>query len=131
MGYDSHANIIGIGDIYLWTNVGLHINIEECAICARHAHEFAIYIFFDVTSYESNFSNGGWKHTNGSRVFAREKICYTFYKTHINVYNKVVNTPEVYSSPYLWHKQLAHVSEKGLQSLVKKISHCSRQRYNT
>ena len=53
-------------------------------------------------------------------MFARGKICCTLYKTQVELCKDVVNAAQEDSSPNLWHRQLAHMSEKGLQILAKK-----------
>ena len=51
-------------------------------------------------------------------VFARGKICCTLYKTQVKVCNEAVNATEGDSSLDLWHKRLAHMSKKGLTSIL-------------
>ena len=53
-------------------------------------------------------------------MFARGKICCTLYKTQVKLCKDVVSAAQVDSLPNLWHRQLAHMSEKGLQILEKK-----------
>lgn len=52
-------------------------------------------------------------------VFARGKICCTFYKTQEKVCGDVVNATEDDFSPNLWHKRLDHMHVKGLHILAK------------
>jgi hypothetical protein len=53
-------------------------------------------------------------------VLARGKICCTLYKTQVKLYRDMVNVAQDDSTPDLWHKRLAHMSEKGLKILAKK-----------
>ena len=53
-------------------------------------------------------------------MFARGKICCTLYKTQVKLCKDVFNAAQEDSSPNLWHRRLAHMSEKGLRILAKK-----------
>ena len=53
-------------------------------------------------------------------MFARGKICCTLYKTQVKLCKDVVSAAQDDSSPNLWHRWLAHISEKWLQILAKK-----------
>ena len=53
-------------------------------------------------------------------MFARGKICCTLYKTQVKLCKDVVSATQEDSSPNLWHRRLAHMSEKGLHILTKK-----------
>ena len=53
-------------------------------------------------------------------MFAKGKICCTLYKTQVKLCKDVVSAAQEDSSPNLWHRSLAHMSEKWLQILVKK-----------
>ena len=70
--------------------------------------------------YGNSFRDGKWRLSKGSLVFARGKICCTLYKTQVKLCKDVVSATQEDSSPNLWHRWLAHMSEKGLQILAKK-----------
>ena len=53
-------------------------------------------------------------------MFVRGKICCTLYKIQVKLCKNVVNAAQEDSSPNLWYKWLAHMSEKGLRILAKK-----------
>ena len=53
-------------------------------------------------------------------MFARGKICCTLYNTQVKLCKDVVSAAQDDSSPNLWHRWLAHISEKWLQILAKK-----------
>jgi hypothetical protein len=53
-------------------------------------------------------------------VFIIGKICCTLYKTQVKLCRDVVNAAQDDFTPDLWHRRLAHMSEKGLQILAKK-----------
>ena len=55
-------------------------------------------------------------------MFAKGKICCTLYKTQVKLCRDVVNATQDDSTLDLWHRRLAHMSEKGLQILAKKKS---------
>ena len=74
----------------------------------------------DKESYESYLGNGKWKLFKGLLVFARGKICCTLYKIQVKLCRDMVNAAQDDSTPDLWDKRLAHMSEKGLQILAKK-----------
>ena len=54
-------------------------------------------------------------------MLAGGKICCTLYKTQAKVCKDVVSATQEDFAPNLWHKRLAHMSEKGLQILAKKF----------
>ena len=76
----------------------------------------------DKEGYESHLGNGKWKLFKGSLVFARWKICCTLYKTQVKLCRDVVNAAQDDSTPDLWHRQLAHMSEKGFRFWQKSLS---------
>ena len=53
-------------------------------------------------------------------MIARGKICCTLHKTQVKLCKDVVSAAQEDSSPNLWHRRLAHMSEKWLQILAKK-----------
>ena len=52
-------------------------------------------------------------------MVARGILCCSLYKTQENVCGGQLNAVDDDTSPDLWHKRLAHISEKGLQLLAK------------
>ena len=70
--------------------------------------------------YDNHFGNEKWKLTKRSLVVAKGELCCTLYKTHVKVCSSGLNTVEDESSLDLWHRRLAHMSEKGLHILAKK-----------
>ena len=74
----------------------------------------------DKEGYGNYFCDGKWRLSKGSLVFARGKICCILYKTQVKLCKDVVSAAQEDSSPNLWHRRLAHMSEKGLQILAKK-----------
>uniref|UniRef100_A0A2N9HS85 Integrase catalytic domain-containing protein n=1 Tax=Fagus sylvatica TaxID=28930 RepID=A0A2N9HS85_FAGSY len=120
MGNKSYADIVGIGDICVETNTGYTLKLKDVRhIPDMHLNLISISVL-DKEGYESHLGNGKWKLFKGSLVFARGKICCTLYKTQVKLCRDVVNATQDDSTPDLWHRRLAHMSEKGLQILAKK-----------
>lgn len=75
--------------------------------------------WLDDEGFSTSFGNGGWKTSKGALVMARgPKIgsLYTLRETTKNLFLVVVAKEG--NSIDLWHKQLGHVSKKGLKILV-------------
>uniref|UniRef100_A0A2N9HLW0 Integrase catalytic domain-containing protein n=1 Tax=Fagus sylvatica TaxID=28930 RepID=A0A2N9HLW0_FAGSY len=120
MGNKSYADIVRISDICVETNTGYTLKLKD----VRHIPDMRLNLIsvsvLDKEGYESHLGNGKWKLFKGSLVFARGKICCTLYKTQVKLCRDVVNAAQDDSTPDLWHRRLAHMSEKGLQILAKK-----------
>uniref|UniRef100_A0A2N9FFW3 Integrase catalytic domain-containing protein n=1 Tax=Fagus sylvatica TaxID=28930 RepID=A0A2N9FFW3_FAGSY len=120
MGNKSYADIVGIGDICVETNTGYTLKLKDVRhIPDMHLNLISVSVL-DKEGYESHLGNGKWKLFKGSLVFARGKICCTVYKTQVMLCRDVVNAAQDDFTPDLWHKWLAHMSEKELQILAKK-----------
>ena len=74
----------------------------------------------DKEGYGNYFGDGKWRLSKESLVLAREKIFGTLYNTQVKVCKDVVSATQEDSTPNLWHRRLAHISEKGLPILAKK-----------
>ena len=68
----------------------------------------------DKEGYGNYFGDGKLRLFKGSLVLAGGKICCTLYKTQAKVCKDVVSATQEDFAPNLWHKRLAHMSEKGL-----------------
>ena len=66
------------------------------------------------------FGNGQWKLTRGSLIVARRKRCPKLYMTQPKVSSGIFNAVENVDMIDLWHKRLAHMTEKGMNMLSKK-----------
>ena len=73
----------------------------------------------DKDGYSHFINSGNWNLTKGSLVVAQGKLCYSLYKTQEKVCGGQLKVVDDDTSPDFWHKQLAHMSEKGLQLLAK------------
>ena len=122
MGNKSVSQIVGIGDIYIQTSM-------ECTLTwkyVQHIPDLHLNLIFvhmlDRDGYNHFISCGNWKLTKGSLVVVRGKLCCSLYKTQGKVRGGQLNAVEDDTSPDLWHKRLAHISEKGLQLLASSPS---------
>ena len=115
IGNNIYANIVGIGDICVETNTGYTLELKNM----RHVLDMCLNMIFthilNKEGYGNYVGDGKWRLFKGSLVLAGWKICYTLYKTQIKVCKDVVSATWEDSTPKLWHRQLAHMSEKGLQ----------------
>ena len=73
----------------------------------------------DNDGYNHFITSGNWKLTKGSLVVARGRLCCSLYKAQEKVCGGQLNAVDDDTSLDLWHKRLAHMSEKGLQLLAK------------
>ena len=53
-------------------------------------------------------------------MVSRGAVYSTLYKTQVKLIKDGLNAVENVALPDLWHKRLAHLSEKGLQILSRK-----------
>mgnify|MGYP003740606461 FL=1 len=120
MGNTSYSKIVGIGDVCVRTSLGCTLTLTD----VRHVPDLRLNLIsgvaLDKMGYENYFGNGKWKLTKGSLIVARGELCSTLFKTRVKVCSEGLNAVEDDSSPNLWHKRLAHMSEKGLKILAKK-----------
>ena len=119
MGNDGFSKIVGIGDVCLETNTNCRIILRD----VRHVPDIRLNLIsagkLDDEGYSNYFGEGKWKLTKGSLIAARGKKYRTLYVMQAKLSNEEVNAIEDDNSE-LWHKRLGHMSEKGLQILVKK-----------
>ncbi|KAK9138868.1 hypothetical protein Sjap_009462 [Stephania japonica] len=120
MGNNSFADIVGIGDVFVQTNMGCTVILKV----VRHVPDLRLNLIsthaLDLDGYYNIFGGKEWKLTKGSIVVARGKLSYTLYKTQLKTVRGDLNAIEDDFSPDLWHRRLGHLSEKGLQVLAKK-----------
>ena len=81
LGNDGTSIIVGIGDIYLETNVGCKFVLKN----VRHIHDLHLNLIsvkkLDAEGYDNHFNNRCSKLIKGSLVVARGKKWCTLYKT--------------------------------------------------
>ena len=68
----------------------------------------------DKEGYGNYSGDGKWRLSKGSLVLIGGKNCCTLYKTQVKVCKDVVSATQEESTPNLWYRPLAHMSEKGL-----------------
>ena len=65
MGNSSYSKIVGIGDVYIETNVGSTMMLKD----VRHVQDLRINVFstlaIDQAGYCNYLANGRWKLTKG------------------------------------------------------------------
>ena len=119
MGNKSISQITRIGDIYTQTNMRCTSTLKDM----RHIPDLCLNVIYvhelDKDGYNHFINSGNWKLTNGSLVVARGRLCCSLYKIQEKVCGGQLNVVDDDTSPDLWHKRLAHMSEKGLQLLAK------------
>ncbi|RDX92790.1 hypothetical protein CR513_25027, partial [Mucuna pruriens] len=88
----------------------------------KHAPDVRFNLIFvhmlDDGGYDNHFGHGKWKLTKGNLVVARREKFSKMYWTKALVAKDSVNDMDTEAS--LLHRRLSHISEKGLNSLVKK-----------
>jgi len=113
MANNSIADIVGIGDVCVQTNTGFTLTLKD----VRHVPDLCLNLIFvhalDLAEFQNNFVDGKWKLTKGSLMVARGAVYSTLYKTQVKLINGGLNAVENVALPDLWHKRLAHLSEKG------------------
>ena len=70
MGNTTNSNIVGIGDIFIQTNVGYRLKLQD----VRHVPDLCLNLMFgialDKEGFQIYFGNGRWKLTKGTMVVA-------------------------------------------------------------
>ena len=119
MENSSYSKIVGIGDISIQTNVGHKLVLKD----VRHDPDLYLNLIsgsaLDRQGYTCTFGNGNWKLIGGALTIAKGEMSSTQYKTQTKICVESLNAAEDKESPNLWHRRLAHMSEKGLHMLAK------------
>ena len=120
MGNNSYVDIVGIGDVCVETNTRYTLVLKD----VQHVPDMRLNLIstyiLDKKGYGNYFGDGRWRLSRGSFVLARGKICCTLYKAQVKVCKDVFSATQEDFTPNLWHRRLAHMSEKGLQILEKR-----------
>ena len=70
MGNTTNSNIVGIGDIFIQTNVGYRLKLQD----VRHVPDLCLNLMLgialDKEGFQIYFGNGRWKLTKGTMVVA-------------------------------------------------------------
>ena len=119
MGNDDVSKIVGIGNIYLETNLGYRLLLKD----VRHVPDIRLNLIstgmLDDDGYNNYFGGGKWKLTKGNLVIAKGKKDTSLYIIKAKLCRGEVNATRKEVSTELWHKRLGHMSEKGLRILSK------------
>ena len=88
MGNYGTADIIGMGDIHLKTNLGCKLVLKD----VRHVVDLRLNLIsvgrLDDEEYESRFHRGQWNLSKGSLVIASGKKCHTLYRLQAKAYGE-------------------------------------------
>ena len=99
-------NIMGIGDIYIETNLGSRLVLKD----VRHVLDLRYNLLsmgkINEEGFYSFFGGGQCKLTCGSFIVAKRKRCCSLYRMETKVCDREVNTSEDHSLLELWHKRL-------------------------
>ena len=113
------CKVMDMGDIQLKTNIRCKLILKD----VRHVPEMRFNLIsirkLDDERYYNYLGGGQWKLSKGSLIIAREKKINTLYKTDGRLLKGDAIVVENENSIELWHKRLGHMSENGLQILVK------------
>lgn len=111
---------VGIGDVCLEMSNGMKLVLRD----VKHIPDIRLNLIsvgkLDDDGYCSIFRNGQWKFTRGAMIVALAQKFSTLYMLDANLSKEIINAMDDESSVELWHKRLAHMSEKGLAILAKK-----------
>jgi len=102
----------------MWNQSWLQIGTKKYVICTRSSPQF--YRAWKVGWWRLHKCTWWWcikAHQRSLTVTRGKKYC-TLYKTQVKLCVGDVSIKEA-NSLKLWHRQLGHVSEKGLQVLAK------------
>lgn len=120
MGNDGLSQIIKMGTVCLESSTGCKMILRD----VRHVPDIRLSLIstglLDDEGYSSHFSDGKWKLCKGNLIVARAKKQGSLYVIHARPYKGEINVADDSSSCDLWHQRLGHMSDKGMQMLVKK-----------
>lgn len=110
---------MGIGDVQLETNTRCTLVLKK----VRHVPDIRLNLItirkLDDEGHFNYFGDGKRKLFKGSLIVARDKRHGSLYVMHAKLCKGEVNVVVSEFSIELWHKQLGHISEKGMQILAK------------
>ena len=91
LGNTCQSKIVGIGDIYLQTDLGCSLVLKDVRYIADMHHNLISVLALDKLGYHNNFSNLKWKLSKGTLIVSRGKTCCTLYKTHAKACKSELN----------------------------------------
>ena len=98
---NSFANIIGVRDIHLKTNVGYTFTLKEVRYVQNLRLNMISTHALDRVDFHNHFRDGKWKLMKGSLIVARGNLSSTLYKTQMKLLRKEMHTLENVTSPNL------------------------------
>lgn len=114
IGNNGASKIIGMGDVYLETNIGYELLLKD----AQHVSDIRLNLIsiekLNNKGYKSYFGRHKWKLTKGTLVMARGNKMNSLYTTKAKLRKSWKNVIEKEIPIELWHKRLGHMSEKRL-----------------
>ena len=117
MGDSGECKITGIGSVCLTTSTGCRLILKD----VRHVPDIRLNLIsigkLDEEGYSGSFQNGKWKFCRGNLIVARAHKEGTLYIMHARLCKSEVNVAAD-SAGEIWHKRLAHMSEKGMHLLA-------------
>ncbi|KAM0004298.1 putative RNA-directed DNA polymerase [Helianthus debilis subsp. tardiflorus] len=120
MGNNGLSKIVGVGDVCLKFDTGMELVLHN----VKHVPDIRLNLIsaglLDDDGYHSTFGDGVWKLTRGSLIVAKGKRSSKLYRTHPKISKDSVNLLVNADMTDLWHRRLAHMSEKGMFILLKK-----------
>ncbi|CAH9120743.1 unnamed protein product [Cuscuta epithymum] len=118
MGNDGVSKVIGMGDVCLQTSNGTQLILKD----VRHAPDIRLNLIsvgrLDNDGFCNSFIGGEWKISKGSLIVARGKKSSNLYLLQAFV-SCSINAVDSKVSFDLWHRRLSHISEKGLNCLIR------------
>lgn len=119
MGNDGMSPVIGIGDVCLKTSNGSELLLRG----VKHSPDIRLNLIsvgkLDDDGFSNNFTGGEWKLLKGSLIVAHgKKFSSNLYLMQASISDRV-NVVDNKISPDLWHRRLSHISEKGLNCLIR------------
>jgi len=101
MGNDGVSKVIGVGDVYLQTNMGVQLLLKG----VKHASDVRFNLIsvqlLDDCGYDNHFGSSKWKLTKGNLVMTKGEKHSKLYWTKALVAKDSVNT--MYIEASLWH----------------------------
>ena len=120
MGNGLTSKIVGIGDVCLETGSNMRLVLRG----VKHIPDLRLNLMsagkLEDEGFCNTFNNGRIKLSRGAMVMARGQKFSTLYLTQAKICKEVINATELEDTVELWHKQLCHMSEKGIPTLAKR-----------
>ena len=118
-GNDGTSHVAGIGDVCLVTQTGARLLLKN----VKHVPDFRLNLIsvgrLNDEGYCNTFNNDTWKLSKGLMVVAKGKKHSSLYIMHATLMNDV-DTLKSEDTTEVWHRRLAHMSEKGMALLKRK-----------